>query len=64
MVNGKLEQFRDVRSMVEEWNGLETDDLEWLPIEGVRRGGRRMSRRISELLQNFQGGRGNWGRTE
>ena len=66
MVNGKMEQFRDVRSMVEEWNGLEKDDMEWLPIEGVRRGGRRMSRRISERLQNFQGGgeRGRWGRTE
>ena len=64
MVNGRMEQFKDVRSMVEEWNGLERDDMEWLPMEGVRRGGRRVSRRISELLQNFQGERGRWGRTE
>ena len=40
--------------MVEEWDDLENDVKEWLPVEGRRRGGRRLSRRISELLRSFQ----------
>ena len=44
--------------MVEEWNGLENDESEWLPVEGVRRGGRNLSRRISDLIRSFQEGGG------
>ena len=54
MVCGVIEQFRDVKSMVGEWEDIENDVKEWLPVEGRRRGGRRLSRRISELLRSFQ----------
>ena len=40
------------------WEGIENDEEEWMPKEGRRRGGRRISRRISELLENFQSGEG------
>ena len=56
MVYGQVERFGDVRGMVGLWEALERDEEEWLSKEGRRRGGRKLSRRISELLQNFEGG--------
>ena len=54
MVYGRQERFGEVKEMVGLWEGMENDDDEWLPKEGRRRGGRRISRRISELIENFQ----------
>ena len=61
MVFGVEERFRDVKTMVEEWDSIENDESEWLPVEGVRRGGRKLSRRISELMRSFQEGGGGEG---
>ena len=58
MVYGEEENFKDVRTMIDEWNNMEHNEMEWLPVEGVRRGGRKMSRRISDLMRSFQEGGG------
>ena len=39
--------------MVTRWERLEQDDSEWKVEEGIRRGGRKLSRRMSELLGIF-----------
>ena len=54
MVNGMKEGFKDVRSMVGVWEDMDGDEGEWLQVGERRRGGRRISRRISELIMNFQ----------
>ena len=48
-----MERFRDVSEMVKEWEELESDPQEWEVVGGMRRGGRRVSKRISELLDIF-----------
>ena len=53
MVEGKLERFRDIGSMITKWEKLKQDDKEWMVEEGVRRGGRKLSRRMSELIGIF-----------
>ena len=58
MVNGKEERFRDVHALVREWEELESCKEEWEVQGGVRRGGRKVSKRMSELLGRF----GEWGR--
>ena len=57
MVYGKVERFGDVREMVGLWESLEQEEEEWQHKEGRRRGGKRVSKRISELLLSFQEGR-------
>ena len=49
----EMERFRDVGEMVKEWEEMEGDIQEWEVVGGVRRGGRRVSKRISELLEIF-----------
>ena len=53
MVHGVHERFRDVRAMVKEWELVENCKEEWEVKEGRRRGGRRISKRMSELLGIF-----------
>ena len=53
MVHGVHERFRDVRAMVKEWEWVENCKEEWEVKEGRRRGGRRISKRMSELLGRF-----------
>ena len=53
MVGGKLERFRDIGNMITTWDVLEQDDKEGMVEEGVRRGGRKLSRRMSELIGIF-----------
>ena len=53
MVGGKLERFRDIGNMITTWDVLEQDDKEWMVEEGVRRGGRKISRRMSKLIGIF-----------
>ena len=53
MVDGKLERFKDIGSMITQWEELEDNDKEWVVEEGVRRGGRKISRRMSELIGIF-----------
>ena len=45
--------------MIKQWEQLEEDDSEWKVEEGVRRGGRKLSKRMSELLGIFGGEREN-----
>jgi hypothetical protein len=54
MVHGSKEVFRDVGTMVRTWEEMEEDISEWRQEGGVRRGGRRISRRISDLLRSFE----------
>ena len=53
VVGGRVEMFGDIGKMVGQWEMLEEDDKEWKVEEGIRRGGRRLRRRISELLRVF-----------
>ena len=53
MVEGKLERFKDIGSMITQWEDLEHNDKEWMVEEGVRWGGRKFSRRMSELIGIF-----------
>ena len=58
LVGGRVERFGDIAKMIIQWEMLEDDDKEWKVEEGIRRGGRRLSRRISELLGGVWRGRG------
>ena len=62
MINGNKEWFRDVSSMVGRWEEMEKDETEWLPGDGKRRGGKRISRKITELINEFQDREGGGGR--
>jgi hypothetical protein len=53
-INGTEEWFMDVNSMVGRWEEMDQDEGEWLPKEGRRRGGRKLSRRMSELILGFE----------
>ena len=55
MVNGMKESFKDVRAMVGVWEAMDKDDGEWLTVGERRRGGRRVSRRISESVFKRRG---------
>ena len=43
-----------MKSLVGTWEEMEEDESEWVQEGGKRRGGRRISRRISELIMNFE----------
>ena len=53
---GLMERFCDVGTLIEEWEEMEKDQKEWEVVEGIRRGGRRVSKRMGELLGRFEGG--------
>ena len=53
VVDGRVERFGDISVMVTKWERLEQDDNEWKAEEGMRRGNRKLSRRMSELLGIF-----------
>ena len=53
---GIVERFCDVGTLVTEWERMENDPKEWEVLEGIRRGGRRVSKRMVELLGKFEGG--------
>ena len=55
IVGGKVERFCDIGTMIDQWEEMEGNVLEWKVEEWVRRGGRKVSRRISELLGKFRG---------
>jgi hypothetical protein len=55
MVDGEEERFCDIGQMIKQWEKVENDDSEWKVEEGVRRGGRKLSKRMSELLGIFGG---------
>ena len=56
MIGGRGEAFdTDTAKMIRIWENLENDESEWKVEGGLRRGGRRVSRRISELLEKFEG---------
>ena len=64
VVGGRVERFGDIGKMIGQWEMLEEDDKEWKVEEGIRRGGRRLSRTISDFLGGVWGGRRQWnGRT-
>lgn len=44
--------INDIRQI---WDRLENDENEWKVEEGWRRGGRKVSRRMSELIRRFDG---------
>ena len=52
---GIVERFCDVGTLVTEWERMENDPKEWEVLEGIRRGGRRVSKRMVELLGMFEG---------
>jgi hypothetical protein len=58
VVDGRVERFGDINVMVAKWESLEQDDNEWKAEEGMRRGNRKLSRRMSELLGIFGEGEG------
>ena len=45
----------DMGKLITMWDRMENDEEEWKVEEGVRRGGRRVSKRMSELLDKFEG---------
>ena len=47
VVDGKEERFCDIGEMIKQWEQLEEDDSEWKVEEGVRRGGRKLRKRMS-----------------
>ena len=51
-----MERFCDVGTLIKEWEEMEHDQKEWEVVEGIRRGGRRVSKRMGELLGRFEGG--------
>ena len=48
------EAFSDMGEMIARWELMESSEYEWKVEGGMRRGGRKLSRRISELLGNFE----------
>ena len=56
-VTGADEDFStDIETLKLNWDILENDEKEWKVEEGRRRNGRRISRRISDLIDKFEGG--------
>ena len=53
MVDGKVERFSDIGEMITQCERIEQDDNEWTVEEGMRMGGRKLSKRMSELLGIF-----------
>ena len=48
MMGVEVEEFSpDMEEMIKTWESIEHDEEEWKVEEGVRRNGRRVSRRIS-----------------
>ena len=47
----------NIETMIAKWEAMENDANEWKVEEGVRRGGRKLSKRISELLGRYEGKR-------
>ena len=53
-----MERFHNIETVIPEWEEIEGDEKEWEEVGGIRRGGRRVSKRMSELLDRFEKGRG------
>ena len=53
IVGGKVERFSDIGEMITQWERIEQDYNEWMVVEGMRRGGRKLSKRTSKLLGIF-----------
>jgi hypothetical protein len=58
MVAGRMERFCDIGKMICQWEEMEGEGLESGREERDMRKGRRVSRRISELMRSFQEGGG------
>ena len=58
LVCGMIERFHNIETVIPEWEEIEGDEREWEEVGGIRRGGRRVSKRMSELLDRFEKGRG------
>jgi hypothetical protein len=58
MVAGRVERFCDIGKMICQWEEMEGEGLESGREEREMRKGRRVSRRISELMRSFQEGGG------
>ena len=58
MVAGRMERFCDIGKMICQWEEMEGEGLESGREEREMRKGRRVSRRISELMRSFQEGGG------
>ena len=58
LVEGLVERFQSAEALLPEWDKLEGNESEWEEVGGMRRGGRKVSRRMSELLGRFEMGRG------
>ena len=59
-----MENFHDIRDMIAKLERIESDEDEWKVEGGIRRGGRKLSRRMSELLGNFECSEGGGGVTK
>ena len=57
-MEGRVEKFCDIGGMICQWEEMEGGGLESGREERERRKGRRVSRRISELMRSFQEGGG------
>ena len=58
LVSGRWEDFQSVGALIKEWEHLEGNESEWEVVGGVRRGGKRVSRRVTELMGKFEKGGG------
>ena len=58
VVSERVERFGDIAKMIDNREMIENGDKEWKVEEGIRRGGRRISRRKSALFGGVWGGRG------
>ena len=59
LVGGIIERFHSIETVIPKWEEMEKDEKEWEEVGGRRRGGRKVSKRMSELLDRFEkGGRG------
>ena len=47
----------NIETMIAKWEAMENDANEWKVEDGVRRGGGKLSKRISELLGRYEGER-------
>ena len=56
--------FHDSKDMIAKWERIESDEDEWKVEGGIRSGGRKLSRRMSELLGNFEYSEGGGGVTK
>ena len=58
LVGGIIERFHSIETVIPKWEEIEKDEKEWEECGGIRRGGRKVSKRMSELLDRFEKGMG------